>query len=483
MKKFWNSPWGKSSDHHNYGYGSMYNSSEYSSHSGWETSFYGGYTKMVNDHPHIILDRSVIIRAEGGYGPNISYYIKEKIAKMYLLKMKELGLDFSDTPGDFVVKPPMFGKGKPTKFFVVGLKDTPFETIIRKAGELSPLFAHYKQGILETTVEQKISEVDEDGDMGKGNVKKSSDNGDPGEEKEQQSEQGMRKLFRAIEKIEKWEEMKWEKLSGYNQVPRFVTRERSETPRKKYRFTGNEIRYSEILLKMLDIDFEPKSDVVKNLRIGKLDISKISEVPAGNVSIYKQTVEEQDTRPFSFCILADLSGSMGCGSMSGRSGMQFTVMNTLYLAISQILPPDKFYIYGHTGSSVPTIHTYYSPHDQEYEENIREYDCISFEQNYDGPVIEAIHKKIREHNSDRIIFLAISDGQPSGHQYGCKKDREDLKRILERCRRDEFVTLGVGIESVHVKEYYTYSVCVKELSEMARDVSAAINNVVRSEFR
>ena len=246
------------------------------------------------------------------------------------------------------------------------------------------------------------------------------------------------------------------------------------------RFTDSEIKDAEALIKLLDINFDPKSAEVKNLKMGKLDCSKISEVPAGNVSVYKQIVEDQDTKPFSVCILADMSGSMGSGD---RIPTQLRIMNSLYLAMSQLLPPDKLYIYGHSGCYTPEIHAFYTPYDTEYEKNIRYYRRISWEQNYDGPVIESIHKKIRETNDDRIIFISLSDGEPCGNNYGGREHLDELKRILEKARRDSFVTVGIGIEAGHVSDLYTYAKPVWDLSMMSRDVAAIINQVVRTEFK
>jgi hypothetical protein len=270
-------------------------------------------------------------------------------------------------------------------------------------------------------------------------------------------------------------------LSEYTEIPKFVPFDKKKIKEENtYRFTEAEKKDSEMLIKLLDISFDPKSDDVKNLRIGKLDTSKIAEIPAGNMSVYKQTVEEQDTKPFSVCILADMSGSMGQGS---RIQSQHHILNNLYLAMSQILPPDKLYIYGHSGEYSPEIYTFYSPHDPEYEKNIRFYNQVSWQQNYDGPVIEAIHKKVRETNDDRIIFISLSDGEPCGNSYGGQAHNEELKRILERARRDEFVTVGIGIEADHVGTLYTYSKCVWDLKLLPKEVSSIVNQVVRVEFQ
>ena len=62
--------------------------------------------------------------------------------------------------------------------------------------------------------------------------------------------------------------------------------------------------------RLLDINFQPKSDVITNLKNGKLDIRKLGEIPGGNTNVYLRMEENQSTRPFNVCILCDESGSM-----------------------------------------------------------------------------------------------------------------------------------------------------------------------------
>jgi hypothetical protein len=77
----------------------------------------------------------------------------------------------------------------------------------------------------------------------------------------------------------------------------------------------------------------------------------------------------------------------------------------------------------------------------------------------------------------------LSDGQPSGDNYGSMDDIVDMKRILEKAKRDEFVTVGIGIQYHSVEGLYVYSKVVEKLNTMVRDVSHVINNVVRAEFK
>ena len=444
----------------------------YRSTSGWERSWFGGYTRMIWDHPYIDVDFDVRIEPQKELSRDLGLYGAQKLLKIYLLQAGQAKI-LDHLKRTVETRKDFFREEK--QYEVYSLDDPGiFNIIVEKNPELSPLFDHYKEGILGSKVEMEIKKDKEEGE---GEGKEGE-----GEGKESEAKAPPKKtetLKQLLGRIKVQESSTWASSSSLSSFDRKPVFEPLEESTNTHRFTPEEIRNAEMLVKMLDIDFEPKSDVVKSLRVGKLDASKIAEVPAGNVSIYKQTVEEQDTRPFSVCILGDLSGSMS----GDRVNMQFSVMNSLFLAMSEILPPDKLFIYGHSGEFTPKIYTFYSPYEPDYEKRISQYYGIQLRQNYDGPVIEAIHKKIRGITDDRIIFIVLSDGEPAGNNYGSSKDIEDLKRILERCRRDEFVTVGVGIESFHVDNLYTYSKVVKNLRLMAKEVSALINRVVRTEFK
>ena len=273
--------------------------------------------------------------------------------------------------------------------------------------------------------------------------------------------------------------------TSFTRKVKFNTIKPRNTPTK---LSQDEALNANTLVNMLDISWESDKDIVKSLRMGKIDLSKIAEVPAGNVAVYQREMEEQTTRPFSICILMDESGSMG-GFHSGykddprsRSEIQYSLAKSLYAAFSQIIPQDKMYIYGHTGDSTPQVYTYHDPFNPSFMTTIDDVKRRSFCQNYDGPVIEAVHKRVREYSDDRIIFLVLSDGQPSGNGYGGYKHIEELKQIVESARRDEFVTVSIGIQ-YSGNDMYQYGTVVNNLSEMPKKVSHVLNKVVKTEFQ
>jgi len=490
----------------------------WSSESGWERSHFGGFSRLIWDYPYIKMDYDVKIEAGEGIRSSHGVYNAEKLIKMYLLKVQEF--NYVDLlRQEQIEEKSFYGIGKTKKYDVLRLDHVGvFDAILSHDKELAPLFENYREDILASYIKMEVPEDEEEGGGGKGEKGeegegkgkgkgekgegegegKGKGKGEKGEgEGEGEGEEdgegegdssssgnspgetsGSSPLKDAVNKMSKYEPYKGGNLSKFEKKAKFTPLP-DAGKKSKYKFTSEEIKNGELLIKMLDIDFEPKDDIVKSLRLGRLDTSKIAEVPAGNLSVYQQVLEDQDTQPFSVCILADMSGSMN----GDRIQIQKKVLNSLYLSMSQILPADKLYIYGHSGEYEPNIYTFYSPYDTDYETNIQSYDRIDLCQNYDGPVIEEVHRKIRSTNDDRVIFITLSDGEPCGNGYGSYEDVEDLKKVLEKCRRDSFVTLGIGIQTSHVKNLYTYSQVVYDLAEMSKDVSNIINKVVRAEFK
>jgi nitric oxide reductase activation protein len=453
--------------------------------SGWERSHFGGFYRMISDYPYIKLDYDIKIELDDALTKQLSWYNAEKLIKLYLLKAQSISLTGAFRQSQDVVVNKW--SGSETKVIITYLDNTMvFDELIDSLPEFAPLFEHYKQGIFKSYL---VKEVKDDEQQG-GSEGSSDDQEQEGSSEQEQSgeqegsskqiEAAMQKMREQLSDIK--EHAPWktkDSLCNFDSTPKFM-QPNPHNYTTDYKFSKEEIKDAENLIKMLDISFDPKEDVVKSLRAGKLDVCKIAEVPAGSTSIYKQTVEDQDTKPFGVCILADLSGSMTC---SNRLDMQKHVLNVLYLAMSQTVTPDKLWIYGHTGDEEAEIHPFYTPYDTDYEKNILNYNRIEYAQNYDGPVIEAIHKKIREVSEDRIIFISLSDGQPSGNGYGSDEDVDDMKKILERARRDDFVTIGIGIQYLCVDGLYTYHKVVDDLSTLVKDVSHIVNKVVMTEFK
>ena len=505
MGKFGYGSWGSG-----YGYGG--GKKTWSSTSGWETSHFGGFTRIIYDYPHIKFDFKADINITPKLRTNLGIFSAEKLIKMYLMKCKELGYIQHFTK-EIVTEKNFLGMEKRYEVLKLNHEEV-LNSVMDKFKEFAPLFNHYSEDILKTSIKMEVPPPGQEGGdgqgkgegeegegkgegkgegQGEGEGQEDSDGGGDGEPGQGDGKDGESKKkksggwgsssdkapdFKALEKligemVEQKPFEKWNSLGDGTGKPKFIPFDSKGN--SEYQFTEEEKRNGEMILKQLDICFDPKSDEVKNLKLGKLDTSKLAEVPAGNVSVYKQTLEDQDTKAFAVCVLADMSGSME----GRRLHTQFKLLNSLYLALSEIIPVDDLHIYGHSGGSdEPKIYTFCNPYHPDYRRNIQQYYGVYNQSNYDGVVIQEVHKKILEKTDRTVILISLSDGQPCDSV-------QNMKQILERARRDEFVTVGIGIDTEYVKELYAFSRVVYDhkLSEMPREVASIVNHVVKSEFK
>jgi len=556
----------------------------------WEDSFFGGYYRTVMDYPEVNIDRNVDF--DFGTLPYSSYYLKEKIMKIFLSKVKKHGLTHDilkdskverkfDPWGDVIIESTVSAISKKNAI----------RNVINLEPEFAPMFKHYQEFIDGTRIYFQVKdkssqsgmpqesgmpqdkpedkedkeEQNESNDSGKGKSgkgkeeekekekkeggsgksedeeKKSEEdkseetgggqNSEENKSEEEKEKEEREKLEKELEDAleERKKELKAQKEKEkntklkpptaaeiahiYNNFKEAVNKVTEETivyshisgfnkrvgivyehPRtSETHFDTLDKRIADNLLKMLDISFDPANEIVKNLRLGKLDVAKIAEVPAGNISIYKQDVENQTTKPFSIVMLCDESGSMGCGDHYGSNGKgdvigdklycQYRIVKQLYLAFSDILPQEKIHVYGHTGSSTPDLFVYQDAYRPNFTRTIDNMLDHYHSSNYDGPIIEEVYNQVRKSTNDRIIFIVLSDGQPAGRDYGGAPDILKMKQIIEKCKRDEFVTVGVGIQYFTQKDLYQYSTVITNLDDMAKKVSHIVNHVVKTEFQ
>jgi cobalamin biosynthesis protein CobT len=316
----------------------------------------------------------------------------------------------------------------------------------------------------------------------KDDKKKKGDDGDGGKDKGEPDYSDMLEDFKKVKESKPYSaySSKDAVAGELKDNTEFVVMDKSAKPCK---YSPEIVKQANALVNLLDISFQPKEDRVENLKCGKMSSHKIAEIPAGNTHIYYRVEEDQATRPFSICVLADESGSMH-GSPTQR---QNDLMKMLYYAFSQILPQDKMFFLGHSGNpeshEYPEIRIYHDKYNQNFEHTIDNQLHNDFNENYDGPVIECIYERVREQTSDNIIFISISDGGPSGCDYGGPSAIKELKRVIEKCKRDGFVTVGIGLRYGKIKDIYNYHTIVMDMSKLVKSVSSLINQVVKTEFK
>jgi hypothetical protein len=410
----------------------------------------------------------------------LGYYEQRKLMSLFLHKavkqgyMKEL-INYA-TP-TIEVERTYYGQRTISMYtFDKGSVKRVLNGVIKKEKELKSMFIHYSNALSNSKITLELSKYD---------LTSESIEGTPTiplltEIKEKVLSDVLQGI-KEVKPLWKYEHKSYSisSLEERKKNSKFVVYDESEYS-KGIVYSAEEIQNSDKLLEMLDISFEKSESKITSLKTGKLDIPKIAEVLSGNHHIYFKREEVEKTKPFSVCILCDESGSME----GTRYFMQHSLVKTMYRAFSQILSPDKLYVYGHTGDDTPVIHVYQDKYNPYFEKTFgKQYD-IELQQNYDGPVCDLIYEKIRSYTSDNILFIVISDGQPAGCGYGGVEDWNDYKRVIEKCKRDGFVTCGIGIQYFYIKDLYQYSTVVGlTADDVVKNVSSLINNVVKSEFQ
>lgn len=452
---------------------------------GWESSYYGGYEGVVYDHPSIYLPRNMTALStkpvSGG-----GYYLADKMVKIFVYKVVKSGLVGELLKGATSKKADSIFKGDKSTTIVkassVGISVCQ-KLLSNQNDDFKNLIIHYKDIILSARIEWEFKDGDDDdgggngdGDDGGGNGDSGDGDSDGGMTKDMMEE--IKKMMAEIREQKPYNPYSSSSISGdFRGETTFVNMMKTKTkwqPNAKVTLDANN------LVRLLDISFDPKDDRIENLKCGKMSSHKIAEIPAGNTHVYHRVEENISTKPFSVCILVDESGSMKYG---GLVQIQNHIMKVLYTAFSQIIPKDRIFIYGHTGDCSPEVHVYHDRYHPEFEACIDSQFSVDFRENYDGPVIEEIHERVRKQTSDNVIFIAISDGVPGGENYGGQPAIDEMKRIIEKCKRDGFVTAGVGLDYGLVKEIYNYHTIVTRGEDYVKKVSTLVNNVVKSEFK
>lgn len=439
----------------------------------WESSYFGGHERVIYDHPFIYVPNEIEFRFKNTTGS--SNYIAEKLCAMFLHRVIRYHLQ--RTLVDFATTHVVEGwMGKETVIQMNSRKIADcLSMIISMDTELGNLFQHY-YNFLKSIDILYYPPKNEKGDKGGAGESEES------EDDVQLDEKSQKELMDALGKVRGQKP-----FNGHGSVnavsgdlkdrTEFVVVQKGPEP---CRYHSQIIKNGNSLVNLLDISFEPKEDRVENLKCGKMSPHKIAEIPAGNTHIYFRVEEDQATRPFSICVLADESGSM---RHSGLVSKQNDLMKTLYYAFSQILPQDKMFFFGHSGYEDPEIRIYHDKYNPNFEYSIDRQPNNDYQENYDGPVVECIYERVREQTSDNIIFISISDGCPAGCDYGGESAQKELKRVIEKCKRDGFVTVGIGLQYGRIKEIYNYHTIVYNMKELVKSVSSLINRVVKTEFK
>jgi hypothetical protein len=426
---------------------------------------YGGYTAFLYDYPSIYVSPKIryVHPPRHTYG----YYCANKIIDLFLLKALPKYKKILIRDAKTITEKSNFSFiNIKDKIFLVLSRDS-IQAVVQElsaSGELGPMFTHFADFINDTVIKIDVT----------------SENKEPENTEEAEADDDLMKLrTKVLDTIREYKPFSYLTSSENGSfIPIFI----QQTPGKVHTLSAEDKATARSIADRLDICFDPDSDKILSLKSGKLDYNKIAEFMSGNENIHYRVETDQKTRPFSICILCDESGSM---SSDRKIEKQFKLVNILYEAFSHILPQDRIWIYGHSGSESPHIYVYQDAYNHTFKETILAMLKRCTAQNYDGPVINAIYEKIRQRTDDNILFLVMSDGYPAGYGYGGLTAVKELTKHIEKCKRDNFVIGGIGFGYDGVKDLYNYYTIVTQRNKknMISNVSMLLNRMVQAEFK
>lgn len=457
----------------------------------WETSFFGGFNGLLEDHPEIVLPEKIKVTPGYGSGYFLEEEYRKKLLDIFLYTVtkpnggkklcrgcnqtsRNCWCDRKFNPIDhnktliqncskpFDVDDKSWVKINPVSIGIT-LKD-----IIKSQTEIGSLFLEYQDIILSSEILFEVPQKNK-------KQKKSGVNNTPSDIDELLKLIGS--ILDEISEDKSFTEDKLIKDKNNNLINSQIElpyREEYRTTilkqRERCSYNGIENIMSVRLTNMLNIDIEPKSDKVSNLKLGKLDSIKLSETLCGNTNVYYNIQENISTQPFSIVILADQSGSM-----DRFSGFQKSIMKILYKTFRNIIGDDKIFVFGHDSGEVFVYQDRYRPN---FETTIGNYKCDGGTE--DLAAITGVYDKVRTQTTDNTIFIMLTDAEPNGGN----GERKRVKETLNKLKSDGFVTVGVGFNSEYMKNMFDYFMNIQETSEKEiLNLANLVNNVVKIEFQ
>lgn len=449
----------------------------------WETSWYGGVARVLSEYPYLTTSYDVYhtIEKDCKMDLELSYYHQQKMINIMFyesfknLKFKEtfvkhMTSDYKAIISDperlkeSLVKADYFTAKEKVKIPVSKVLIELFINHCKEDSELKPIFKQYAHNLLSKGSEIYVlldppSEAPPKSDPGKGSSGKSEDQEEWAENETNKAKKKFAKISDSYKDKSKIEEFKVEVIEMRKTSSSHINSEQMQFAKK--------------IFNLLDITQDPKADIVKNLFQGKIDDEKLSEVLAGNNRIHMKTVENQSLKPFKIVILGDLSGSMDYG---GRIEFQRKVLKSFYYLFNDLLKITDLEIYGHSGEDQPILYKYHTPDYPYFLETIEK--RVPYQENYDGPIIQEIHKMVRKDSDKPVLFISLSDGEPSGNSYGGAQAVAKMQQIMEKAKRDNFVTVGIGIQHGGVKGLYQYGITIHDFNKI-HPIAQLLNKAVK----
>lgn len=220
--------------------------------------------------------------------------------------------------------------------------------------------------------------------------------------------------------------------------------------------------------------------VLKSMKSGKFDTSKIVEASQGVPNVYER-MGHVKTDQICIGVLIDESGSMSSHGKIDKAREAAIFINEVFGKMNDV----ELFIYGHTADE-----SRYSTDIRVYREVGTQMDPFALgsvearSNNRDGDAIYATAKRIRSKTRRNGIMFVISDGQPAASDYGGKRAIEDVRKKVIKSEKLGFQVIQIAIDSsVPSREMFKSFVKMTDIAslpaEMVRFMSRKMSMIMK----
>jgi len=213
------------------------------------------------------------------------------------------------------------------------------------------------------------------------------------------------------------------------------------------------------------------------LRRGRLNRRALGRAQSTDALFRRKDVHT--TTGLDITLLLDESGSMYGDKIITCRRTGVLLANAL-----KTIPNVNLSIYGHTtgdafgGRSEDCAVTRYV--EQGHGDLTRLGACDAYYSNLDGLAITYVGNKALQSTAVDRWLVVLSDGQPAGYGYGGEQGHTHTRQAIQDLERKGLNVIGVGIDSVYVKELYKHYVEFTDLSKLSVDLRKLVMRIIRN---
>lgn len=200
-----------------------------------------------------------------------------------------------------------------------------------------------------------------------------------------------------------------------------------------------------LLAAHLNVSTRPVTRTITGLRSGKLDARKIVDAALGRETIYRQTYRQQAS------IIRLVLAIDESGSMSGEKIEQAQKVAILFETAAELCSGRlELFIYGFTSDMLhlPSGNNLLTVYRESGFQKRGTLGSVSAKRsNRDGVLLQAIAQRVRTQTHEPALLFVISDGQPSGLDYGGDDAIEHTAAVVKAIEQDGFTPVQIGIDS------------------------------------